>query len=463
MSQPSLQAFSQLPLPEATLANLQHIGFERMTEIQAKALPPVLAGQDLLGCAKTGSGKTAVFGLGLLQQLDTADFSVQSLVLCPTRELAEQVGGEIRRLAQGIQNVKLLVICGGKAFGPQKASLKYGAHVVVGTPGRVLDHLIKGSLSVQSLKTLVLDEADRLLDMGFEEDVSAIVSRTPGNRQTLLFSATFPEAIAQMSASMQRKPKRVSVDVEHAPGVIDQLFYETTRNRKNEVLLALFEHYRPTSAVVFCHTRKQCAEVASYLDQKKIAARALHGELDQRQRDRTLALFANGSTPVLVATDVAARGLDIKSLPLVINYELPHDPEVYVHRIGRTGRAGEKGLALSLVTENELKRVKNIEEFMAQPCLMDVPASLDRDADFTLLPRMVTLQIEGGKKAKMRKGDLLGALTGDAGLGGDQIGRIDIFPFFCLVAIERDALRQAMNFLSNGKVKGRSVRARRVS
>ena len=463
MSQPSPQAFSQLPLPEATLANLKNIGFERMTEIQAQALPPVLAGRDLLGCAKTGSGKTAVFGLGLLQQLDTADFAVQSMVLCPTRELAEQVGGEIRRLAQGIQNVKLLVICGGKAFGPQKASLKYGAHVVVGTPGRVLDHLIKGSLSVQSLKTLVLDEADRLLDMGFEEDVSAIVSRAPGKRQTLLFSATFPDAIEQMSANMQRKPQRVSVDVEHAPGVIDQLFYETTRARKNEVLLALFEHYRPTSAVVFCHTRKQCAEVASYLDQQKIAARALHGELDQRQRDRTLALFANGSTAVLVATDVAARGLDIKSLPLVINYELPHDPEVYVHRIGRTGRAGEKGLALSLVTENELKRVRNIEEFTTQPCLMDVPASLDRDSDFTLKPRMVTLQIEGGKKAKMRKGDLLGALTGDAGLSGDQIGRIDIFPFFSLVAIERDALRQAMNFLSNGRVKGRSVRARRVS
>lgn len=459
----SRQSFSQLDLSAPMLANLQNLGFEQMTQIQAEGLPPVLSGQDVIGRAKTGSGKTAVFGLGLLARLDPTLFQVQALVLCPTRELADQVAGEIRRLAQGIPNVKLLVICGGKPIGPQKASLKHGAHIVVGTPGRVLDHLGKGSLQLERLRTLTLDEADRMLDMGFADDVNAIVERTPKARQTLLFSATFPDAILQMSASIQREPLRISVDTDHAPGVIDQLFFEIKRTERDQVLLALLEHYAPASAVVFCHTRKQCAEVANFLNEHRVEAVALHGELDQRKRDQTLALFANGSTAVLVATDVAARGLDIKSLPAVINYELPHDPEVYVHRIGRTGRAGEQGVALSLVTQNEIRRVRQIEEFTGSPCLMDVPASLNRVADFVLRGRMGTLVIEGGKKAKVRKGDLLGALTGDAGLEGSQIGKIDLFEYRALVAIERDAIKKALGFFANGKVKGRTVRARRIS
>ena len=351
-------SFSQLDLPAKTLANLKTLGFEQMTEIQAQGLPPVLDGRDVVGRAKTGSGKTAVFGLGLLASLQPANFQVQALVLCPTRELADQVAQEIRRLAQGIPNVKLLVICGGKPMGPQKASLKHGAHIVVGTPGRVLDHLGKGSLRLDKLRTLVLDEADRMLDMGFADEVTDIVARAPKPRQTLLFSATFPDAIVQMSASIQSDPLRISVDVDHAPGVIDQLFFEIKRNERNQVLLGLLAHYAPGAAVVFCHTRKQCAEVASFLNDNRVEAVALHGELDQRTRDQTLVLFANGSTGVLVATDVAARGLDIKSLPAVINYELPHDPEVYVHRIGRTGRAGQQGVALSLVTQNEIRRVR---------------------------------------------------------------------------------------------------------
>jgi len=429
-------SFSQLDLPANTLANLKTLGFEQMTEIQAQGLPPVLDGRDVVGRAKTGSGKTAVFGLGLLASLQPANFQVQALVLCPTRELADQVAQEIRRLAQGIPNVKLLVICGGKPMGPQKASLKHGAHIVVGTPGRVLDHLGKGSLRLDKLRTLVLDEADRMLDMGFADEVTDIVARAPKPRQTLLFSATFPDAIVQMSASIQSDPLRISVDVDHAPGVIDQLFFEIKRNERNQVLLGLLAHYAPGAAVVFCHTRKQCAEVASFLNDNRVEAVALHGELDH---------------------------LDIKSLPAVINYELPHDPEVYVHRIGRTGRAGQQGVALSLVTQNEIRRVRQIEEFTGSPCLMDVPASLDQITDFVLRGRMGTLKIEGGKKAKMRKGDLLGALTGDAGLEGSQIGKIDLFDYHALVAIDRDAIKKALGFFAQGKVKGRSVRARRIS
>jgi len=460
---PSTDRFADLSLSAATLANLEALGFVAMTQIQARSLPVVLAGKDCVGQAKTGSGKTAAFGLGMLQTLDTSKFRVQGLALCPTRELAEQVAGEIRRLAQGIPNVKVVTICGGKPIGPQKVSLKHGAHIVVGTPGRVLDHLRKGTLRLDSVSTLVLDEADRMLDMGFQDDVEDIVSHTPTKRQTLLFSATFPEAIERLSHTIQQQPERVTADAEHAAGVIKQLFYEIKRTERDGVLLAILAHYNPASAVVFCHTRKQCAEVAAFLNNNRVEAVALHGELDQRRRDLMLALFANGSTAVLVATDVAARGLDIKDLAAVINYELPHDPEVYVHRIGRTGRAGATGVALSLFTEHESKRLRLIENFTNNPCLIDVPQSLDRRDDFELRADMGTLQLEGGKKAKIRKGDLLGALTGDAGLAGAQIGKIDLYDHYALVAIERGAIRAALNYFANGKVKGRSVRARRVS
>ncbi len=455
--------FETLALMSAQIENVKSLGYERMTEIQAKALPLVLDGKDVLGRAKTGSGKTAAFGLGLLEAIKPKNFKVQALVLCPTRELAEQVGKEIRRLAQGIPNVKLITLCGGKPIGPQKQSLQHGAHIVVGTPGRVLDHLRKRTLDLRSLAVLVLDEADRMLDMGFSEDMEAIVEQAPRQRQTLMFSATFPSSIARISRAMQTDPVSVTVDAEHAAGVIDQLFYEIKKNEREGTLLGLMEHYQPSSAVVFCQTKVQCAEVTDLLNNRRVEAVALHGDLDQRRRDLQLALFANGSTAVLVATDVAARGLDIKSLPMVINYELPRDPEVYVHRIGRTGRAGEQGIALSLFTEAEQQRVKAIEEYSGTPCLIDVPASLDRQPDFQLKAAMGTVQIEGGRKSKIRPGDLLGALTGDAGLQGSQIGKIDIQDHYAYVAIERGVIRAALDYFADGKVKGRSVRARRVS
>jgi len=455
--------FATLPLSAAQVANLQAMGFRTMTQIQAKALPLVLVGKDVLGQAKTGSGKTAAFGLGVLQSVAPKQFKVQALVLCPTRELAEQVGKAIRRLAQATPNVKLVTLCGGKPIGPQKQSLHHGAHIVVGTPGRVLDHLRKRSLQLAELKVLVLDEADRMLDMGFADDMEAIVTQAPKQRQTLLFSATFPAAITAMSRSMQTAPVRVSADVEHAQGVIEQLFYEVRKDQRDDTLLGLLEHYQPGSAVVFCQTKVQCARVSEFLNAHGVEAVALHGDLDQRRRDLQLTLFTNGSTSVLVATDVAARGLDIKALPMVINYELPHDPQVYVHRTGRTGRAGEQGLAMSLINEAQRPRMLAIEEYVGQPCLQDVPASLDRQSGYQLRAQMGTLQIEGGRKAKIRPGDVLGALTGDAGLQGSQIGKIDIQDHYAYVAIERTAVRTALNYFSNGKLKGRSVRARRVS
>ncbi len=455
-------SFTSLPISKHQVANLDSLGYKKMTAIQAQALPHVLKGADLIARAKTGSGKTAAFGIGLLEKINPRFFGVQALILCPTRELADQVGNELRRLARSTANIKLVMLCGGKPFGPQKGSLEHGAHIAVGTPGRVQDHLQRGTLDLNGLKTLVLDEADRMLDMGFYDVMTAIIKQTPQNRQTLLFSATYPAAIKKMSQSILRKPVTVTVEAEHKPGVIEQLFYEVQKHERNNTLLALFEHYEPETALVFCHTKRQCDEVARFLLDHDIEALAIHGDLEQRERDEVLVKFANNSVSVLVATDVAARGLDIKSLQAVINYELPRDPEIYVHRIGRTGRAGEKGLAFSIFTASEAYRVNAIENYLEKPCVCDVYASLDRQPGYSLRSPMVTIQFDVGRKHKIRPGDLLGALTGDAGLEGSQIGKIDIFDMCSYVAVERPALRQALSHLAAGKVKGRTARARKV-
>jgi ATP-independent RNA helicase DbpA len=265
-----------------------------------------------------------------------------------------------------------------------------------------------------------------------------------------------------MCRKFQRNPVMVTVEADHEPGVIQQIFYEVKKHERNNTLLALFEHYKPKTTLVFCHTKKQCDEVARTLRDQQISALAIHGDLEQRERDEVLVRFANNSCPVLVATDVAARGLDIKSLQAVVNYELPRDPEIYVHRIGRTGRAGEKGIALSIFTDSEQYRVNAIEQYLKVPAVCDVYASLDRDPEYSLQAPMVTIQLDAGRKNKMRPGDLLGALTGDAGLAGSQIGKIDIFDMCSYVAIDRDALRQALNYLASGKVKGRQIRARKI-
>ena len=455
-------SFSSLPISSEQIANLDSLGYKIMTPVQAQGLPHVLDGKDLIAKAKTGSGKTATFGIGLLDKINPRFFGAQALVLCPTRELADQVGKELRRLARCVPNIKLVLLCGGKPFGIQKGSLEHGAHIVVGTPGRIQDHLKRGTLVLDGLKTLVLDEADRMLDMGFVDVINEIIDQTPKNRQTLLFSATYPKSINKMCRSILRDPVTVTVESEHSTEVIEQLFYPVSKAYRNRSLLALFEHYQPESALVFCHTKIQCDEVADFLRDQKIEALAIHGDLEQRERDQVLVRFANHSCAVLVATDVAARGLDIKSLQAVINYELPHDPEIFIHRIGRTGRAGEKGIALSLFTEQEMGRLNAIEDYQKQPCQIEETDSLDRKPEFSSQSPMVTLQIDAGRKNKLRPGDLLGALTGDAGLAGSQIGKIDIFDMFSYVAIERSVFKKALDYLANGKVKGRNVRARKI-
>lgn len=456
------KSFSSLTITDAQKTNLESLGYREMTPIQAQSLPQILSGNDLIAQAKTGSGKTAAFGIGLLEQINPRFFGAQALVLCPTRELADQVGKELRRLARCTPNIKLVLLCGGKPFGPQKGSLEHGAHIIVGTPGRVQDHLRKSTLKLDGLKALVLDEADRMLDMGFFDVMMDVIDQTPINRQTLLFSATYPETMEHICRSILRDPVTVTVDSEHNTDVIQQQFFAVESHERNNALLAIFGHYRPKSALVFCHTKKQCDTVARFLNGRQVEALALHGDLDQRQRDQVLVRFANNSCTVLVATDVAARGLDIKELEMVVNYELPRDPEIYVHRIGRTGRAGETGIALSLFAETERSRVKAVEEYQGRPCVAGNLSALQARSGGNLQSPMVTIQIDSGRKNKIRPGDILGSLTGEGGLSGSQIGKIDIFDQSSYVAVERASSKSVLSYLSRGKVKGRKVRARKI-
>jgi ATP-independent RNA helicase DbpA len=458
------QSFSTLGLDALLLANLESIGYRSMTPVQAQSLPVILQGDDLIAQAETGSGKTAAFGIGLLTGLDAHRFQVQALVLCPTRELADQVGKEIRRLANYIPNVKLLTLCGGTSFGPQVGSLEHGAHIIVGTPGRILKHLRKATLKLDRLRTLVLDEADRMLDMGFYDDIAEIVAATPARRQTLLFSATYPTAIKQVSASVQTEPVRVSVAATHTQNNIEQVFYELGgAGQRLTALMALLGHYRPESCVIFCNTKQQCQAIADALQEKGLGALALHGDLEQRDRDQVLVQFSNRSCSILVATDVAARGLDIKDLAAVINFELSQDPEVHIHRIGRTGRAGNTGLALSLYAGAESHRVNAIEDYQQSPVNSAGIDTLPSVHAFDVSPPMVTLCINGGRKGKLRPGDILGALTGEAGLAGDRVGKIDIFDQLAYVAVERSVAGKALEQLSTGKIKGRYFKARQLA
>lgn len=452
-----MTAFSTLNvLPAAQLDNLNELGYLTMTPVQAAALPAILEGRDVRVQAKTGSGKTAAFGLGLLQHIDASLFQTQSLVLCPTRELADQVAGELRRLARFLPNTKILTLCGGQPFGAQRDSLQHAPHIIVATPGRLLDHLQKGTVSLDALSTLVMDEADRMLDMGFNDAIDEVIRFAPVDRQTLLFSATWPEAIAAISGRVQNNPLTIEIDSVDALPAIEQQFFETSQQGKIPLLQKLLSQHQPASCVVFCNTKKDCQAVCDALNAAGQSALPLHGDLEQRDRDRTLVRFANGSARVLVATDVAARGLDIKSLELVVNYELAWDPEVHVHRIGRTARAGNSGLAISFCAPEEAQRANILSE-MLQIKLNWVNAP----GNVRLVPleaEMATLCIDGGKKAKMRPGDVLGALTGDVGLEGADIGKIAVHPAHVYVAVRQAVAHKAWKQLQNGKIKGKTCR-----
>ncbi len=455
--------FSSLNLPTAQLSNLEQMGYQSMTEIQAKSLPLAIENHDLIAQAKTGSGKTAAFGISLLLKIEPRSFNVQSLIMCPTRELCTQVANEIRRLARYQQNIKVVVLCGGQSIGPQIGSLEHGAHVVVGTPGRLKDHLRKETLHLNHVQTLVLDEADRMLEMGFADDIEDIIGKTPAKRQTLMFSATYPDDIVKMSARFQKNPQKVSVESIHKGSLIEQHFYEVgSHGDKPDALIQLLGHFRPVSTVVFCNTKQQCNDLKHYLNQAGYKALALQGDMEQRDRDQVLVQFSNNSCNLLVATDVAARGLDIDDLSAVINYDLSREAATYIHRIGRTGRAGKSGLALSLSTQNEGRKLNAIGDASQQDIQLETLDSLAKNRSQPVEPHMVTLCIAGGRKDKIRPGDVLGALTGSAGIPGAQVGKINVFDFSTYVAVEREVARTAMARLQNGKIKNRKFKIRKL-
>ncbi len=439
---------------------LQQLGYLTMTPIQAASLPVALAGHDLIAQAKTGSGKTVAYALPLLTNLNPRYFAVQAMVLCPTRELAEQVTQEIRRLARFEDNIKVLALVGGSIMRPQMASLAHGAHIVVGTPGRIIDHLQRESLKLGSLNTLVLDEADRMLDMGFGDDIGYIAKHCPTSRQTLLFSATYPEGIATLARRYLRRPQEVKLLEQHAESKIRQRFYEVKHNERLQAVGALLKHYRPVSTLAFCNTREQCRKLLEELRAQGFRAMALHGELEQRERDQVLIQFANRSCSVLVATDVAARGLDIAQLEAVINVDITPDPEIHIHRIGRTGRADADGWALSLCSPADKRRVAGIAQMLGGEPEWHGLGELQGGDHSPLIPPMVTLQLLGGRKAKIRPGDVLGALTGTAGFAREQVGKITVTDQTTYVAVARDIAQEAVRRLAAGKLKGHAVKVR---
>ncbi|HPF73987.1 MAG: ATP-dependent RNA helicase DbpA [Rhodanobacteraceae bacterium] len=457
-----MTTFDSLALPAELRPGLDALDLTTMTPIQSAALPDILAGADVIAQAPTGSGKTVAFSLGLLRGIDATQWRTQGLVLCPTRELATQVAGQVRKLATGIANLKVSLLCGGMSLEPQIASLQqHDPHIVVGTPGRVQELMRKKHLHLAGVRVLVLDEADRLLDMGFADVVKEIVGKTPPKRQTLLFSATYDDAVRELAAALQQDPKEHRVEGDSEPDILER-FYEVELAAKPATLAALLQKETPESCVVFCNTRQDTRAVVDELGKRRFSCATLHGEMEQRDRDEVLLRFANRSLRVLVASDVAARGLDIAGLAMVVNYELPTDLASYLHRIGRTARAGESGVALSLVTPREMPRALALERERDKPLRWKSAPSPSTKTNDSMQAAMTCLRIDAGKTDKLRPGDILGALTGDAGLPASAVGKIDVFPTRSYVAITRDHAKQALDRLQTKGIKARKRRVTRL-
>ena len=453
--------FTDLKIEPMLLQGLDALGHMRMTPIQARSLPLLLEGHDVIAQAPTGSGKTAAFALALLHRIELGLIRTQALVLCPTRELSDQVSKQIRKLGTGMPNLKLLQLIGGVALGPQLASLEtHAPHVVVGTPGRVQELLRKKALDLKGVRVLVLDEADRLLDMGFEEPIREIAKATPKDRQTLLFSATFSEQVRTVARATMREPQEVSVEAHVDAEPIAQHFYEVEPALKPAALAGLLIDHGAEHALVFCNMRKDTEEVVSSLSHLGFSALALHGEMEQRDREEVLVQFANRSCNVLVASDVAARGLDIEDLGVVVNHDVPHDADTYTHRIGRTGRAGRGGVAVTMSTGRELQRLNAIGETLGVRIELRRAPLAKMQKNIAPRAPMATLRIDAGRTDKLRPGDIVGALTGEAGLKGDAIGKIDVFPTRSYVAIDRAQANRALTRLQQGRIKAKKFRVR---
>ena len=440
-------------ISDALLQTLDTLGFTAMSEIQEKAINPILDGADVLAQSKTGSGKTLAFGIPCVMQTNTNNYKPQTIIITPTRELAEQIAVELRKVAAYKANLKILTLYGGVPLRAQAESLAKGAHILIGTPGRIQDHLAKETLVLDSIKTLVLDEADRMLDMGFYDEIVKIGSNMPRGKQTLLFSATFPPTIEKLANALLKQPLTLKVDTILASNKIDELVYETSD--KFKTLTALIQSYKPESLLIFCNTKAEVISLTSTLAGRGYSVIDIHGDLDQRDRNESLIAFSNGSKRILVATDVASRGLDIKDIELVINYDLPFDEEVYTHRIGRTGRADATGIAISLFAPQDSDKCTYVFSKAQRIELKE----LRIDAKFKMQSNYDTLCLHGGKKTKLRAGDILGTLCKEIGIDAKMIGKINITDRKSYIALHHTVTEKVLKALKSVKIKKKKYMA----
>ena len=434
-------------IPQALLKILHSLHFTQMTEIQEKAIIPILEGSDILAQSKTGSGKTLAFGLPCIIRTDTNNYKPQTIIITPTRELAEQIAIELRRIAAYKANLKILTLYGGVPLRTQADSLAIGAHILIGTPGRIQDHLAKETLVLDSIKTLVLDEADRMLDMGFYDEIVKISSNMPRSKQTLLFSATFPSKIETLAKALLKQALTIKVDTIQEATKIEELVYEV--EDKNKALSTLIQSYKPKSLLIFCNTKIEVIALTDRLHQQGHSVIDIHGDLDQYERNESIIAFSNTSKHIMVATDVASRGLDIKNIELVINYDIPLDEEVYTHRIGRTGRANAIGRAITLFTQKESEKCNYIFQKAKKAELK----TLRVDAKFKMLSTYDTLCLNGGKKTKLRAGDILGTLCKEIGIDSKLIGKINITDTKSYIAIHHTVVDKVFNAFKKVRIK----------
>jgi ATP-independent RNA helicase DbpA len=455
--------FNSLRVSESLLKCISDSGFSEMTPIQEKCIPALLEGSDLIGQSKTGSGKTAAFLIPLIEKLQGTEARPQALILCPTRELCDQVLREARKFSKALPGFQTVALVGGQPYPPQVQALGRGVQLIVGTPGRTLEHLKSGNFLAADIETLVLDEADRMLDEGFADEMTSILQELPQKRQTVLFSATFTENMKALCEKFL--PAAVHVAIEELADEklsIEQYNYECESEQKMETLIKVLQRHPSQCTLIFCRMKSTVDEVGKMLSEFKVSCQVLHGDLTQVERDRATAMFRNGSVRVLVATDVAARGLDIEHLELVVNLDLPINAETYIHRIGRTGRAGRTGSAVSISTPYEIPKIFEIEKttgvkMIHQPLGFKNQLGLGQEFQAT---RNKTLQISGGRVDKLRPGDILGALTAAPGaLSGQSIGKIEIHERFSYIAVNSVVAHQALQKLRLAKIKGHKFKA----
>jgi len=434
-------------IPTALLETLNSLNFSKMSEIQERAINPILEGNDVLAQSKTGSGKTLAFGLPIIMRIDTSDYKPQAIIITPTRELAEQIAVELRKIASYKANLKILTLYGGVPLRAQAESIKKGVHVLIGTPGRIQDHLAKETLTLENINTMVLDEADRMLDMGFYDEIVKIGSNMPRAKQSLLFSATFPENIEKLAKQLLKQPLTIKVDILQVANKIEELLYKT--EDKLKTLYTLIQSYQPESLLIFCNTKLAVMELTDALYQKGHAVIDIHGDLDQKERNQSVIAFSNNSKRILVATDVASRGIDIKNIALVINYDIPFDTEVYTHRIGRTGRADATGRAISMYGSKESEKCAYILTKGQQMKVKDLRV----DAKFIMQSKFDTLCLNGGKKTKLRAGDIMGTFCKDIGIDAKDIGIINITDTKSYVALHHSIVDKVFQALKKVKIK----------